>query len=231
MQLAQSQSPVQIQPTLDNKSDVKENLKLVSRPVSKPVSRPVSKKIQADNVGQKIYPETSVNKMLPGRYVFDTFHTKNMRNERIRTYLHLQAIDATGKRAGFLDGYATYGKSIEKRLAVNKYQQISTNWPANINKFQLAWPAIQQILEVFQSSTGEHQKNIYNIYTFLEMPKRKQLSEEELEEIRNLHGQMPAKQIQTKYAGNRIPKIVQNMERSHPEARRCAKERRTKYIK
>ena len=68
-----------------------------------------------------------------------------------------------------------------------------------MNKFQLAWPAIQQILEVFQSSTGEHQKNIYNIYTFLEMPKRKQLSEEELEEIRNLRGQMPAKQIQTKY--------------------------------
>ena len=31
------------------------------------------------------------------------------------------------------------------------------------------------------------------------MPKRKQLSEEELEEIRNLRGQMPAKQIQTKY--------------------------------
>ena len=54
--------------------------------------------------------------MLPGRYVFDTFHTKNMRNERIRTYLHLQAIDATGERAGFLDGYATYGKSIEKEI-------------------------------------------------------------------------------------------------------------------
>ena len=54
--------------------------------------------------------------MLPGKYVFDTFHTKNMRNERIRTYLHLQAIDATGKRASFLDGYATYGKSIEKEI-------------------------------------------------------------------------------------------------------------------
>ena len=52
---------------------------------------------------------------------------------------------------------------------------------------------------VFQSSTGEHQENIYYIYTFLEMPKRKQLSEEELEEIRNLRGQMPAKQIQTTY--------------------------------
>ena len=52
--------------------------------------------------------------MLPGRYVFDTFHTKN--NGRIRTYLHLQAIDATGKRASFLDGYATYGKSIEKEI-------------------------------------------------------------------------------------------------------------------
>ena len=79
---------------------------------------------------------------------------------------------------------------MSKQPAVNKYQQISTNWPA-----------IQQILEVFQSSTGEHQENIYNIYiyTFLEMPKRKQLSEEELEEIRNLRGQMPAKQIQTKY--------------------------------
>ena len=119
----QSQSPVQIQPTLDNKPDVKENSKLVSRPVSKPVSRPVSKpvskpvlkKIRAD-VGMKIYPETTLNKMLPGRYVFDTFHTKNMRNGRIRTYLHLQAIDATGKRASFLDGYATYGKSIEKEI-------------------------------------------------------------------------------------------------------------------
>ena len=122
-QLMQSQSPVQIQPTLDNKPDVK----LVSRPVSKPVSRPVSKpvskpvsrpvlkKIRAD-VGKKIYPETTLNKMLPGKYVFDTFHTTNMRNGRIRTYLHLQAIDATGKRAGFLDGYATYGKSIEKEI-------------------------------------------------------------------------------------------------------------------
>ena len=124
VQLAQSQSPVQIQPTLDNKPDVKENSKLVSRPVSKPVSRlvsrpvsmPVSKKIQAYNVSKKIYPETTLNTMLPGRYVFDTFQTKNMRNERIRTYLHLQAIDATGKRAGFLDGYATYGKPIEKEI-------------------------------------------------------------------------------------------------------------------
>ena len=43
VQLAQSQSPVQIQPTLDNKPDVKENSKLVSRPVSRPVSKPVSK--------------------------------------------------------------------------------------------------------------------------------------------------------------------------------------------
>ena len=101
-------SPVQIQPTLDNKPDVKENSKLVSRLVLK--------KIQADNVSKKIYPETSVNKMLHGRYVFDTFHTKNMRYGRIRTYLHLQAIDATGKRAGFLDGFATYGKSIEKEI-------------------------------------------------------------------------------------------------------------------
>ena len=76
-QLMQSQSisPVQIQPTLDNKPDVKENSKLVSRLVSR--------KIQADNVSKKIYPETRVNKMLPGRYVFDTFHTKNMRNGRI----------------------------------------------------------------------------------------------------------------------------------------------------
>ena len=112
-QLMQSQAPVQIQPTLDNKPDAARNvqsikyvLKLVSRPVSKPVSRlvsrPVSKKIQTDNVVRKIYPETTLNKMLPGRYVFDTFHTKNMRNERIRTYLHLQAIDATGKRASVL---------------------------------------------------------------------------------------------------------------------------------
>ena len=77
---------------------------------------------------------------------------------------------------------------VDIQLAVNKYQQFSTYWPA-----------IQQILVVFQSSTGEHQENIYYIYTFLEMPKRKQLSEEELEEIRNLRGQMPAKQIQTKY--------------------------------
>ena len=110
MQSQQSISPVQIQLTLGNKPDVKENSKLVSRPVSKPVS----KKIQADDICKKIYPETSVNKMLPGRYVFDTFHTKN--NGRIRTYVHLQAIDATGKRAGFLDGYATYGKSIEKEI-------------------------------------------------------------------------------------------------------------------
>ena len=106
-QLMQSQAPVQIQPTLDIKPDVK----LVSRPVSKPVSR----KIRA-NVGMKIYPETTLNKMSLGRYVFDTFHTKNMRNGRIRSYLHLQAIDATGKRASFLDGYATYGKSIEKEI-------------------------------------------------------------------------------------------------------------------
>ena len=107
-QLMQSQSisPVQIQPTLDNKPDVKENSKLVSRPVSR--------KIRTDNISKKIYPETSVNKMLPGRYVFDTFHTKN--NGHIRTYLHLQAIDATGKRAGFLDRYATYDKSIEKEI-------------------------------------------------------------------------------------------------------------------
>lgn len=51
-----------------------------------------------------------------------------------------------------------------------------------------------------QSGTGEHQKisGVY-IYTFLEMPQRKQLSEEELEEIRNLRGQMPVKEIQTKY--------------------------------
>ena len=74
VQLAQSQSPVQIQPTLDNKPDVKEN----SKPISRPVSRPVSRKIQADNISKKMYPETSVNKMLPGRYVFDTFHTKIM---------------------------------------------------------------------------------------------------------------------------------------------------------
>ena len=116
-QLMQSQqSPVQIQPTLDNKPDVKLVSRPVSKPVSRPVSKPVSRKIQANIVGMKIYPETTLNKMLPGRYVFDTFHTKNMRNERIRTYLHLQAIDATGKRAGFLDGYATYGKSIEKEI-------------------------------------------------------------------------------------------------------------------
>ena len=50
----QSQSPVQIQPTLDNKPDVKENSKLVSRPVSR--------KIRADDVSKKIYPETSMNK-------------------------------------------------------------------------------------------------------------------------------------------------------------------------
>ena len=109
VQLAQSQSPVQIQPTLDNKPDVARNVQSI-----KYVSKPVSRKIRADNISKKIYPETSVNKMLPGRYVFDTFHTKN--NGRIRTYLHLQAIDATGKRAGFFDGYATYGKSIEKEI-------------------------------------------------------------------------------------------------------------------
>ena len=72
----------------------------------------------------KIYPETTLNKMLPGRYVFDTFHTKSMRNERIRTYLHLQAIDATGKRAGLLDGYATYSKSIEKEIGKLDLQNI-----------------------------------------------------------------------------------------------------------
>ena len=111
VQLAQSQSPVQIQLTLDNKPDVARNVQSI-----KYVSKPVSRKIRADAIGTKIYPETTLNKMLPGRYVFDTFHTKNMRNGRIRTYLHLQAIDATGKRAGFLDGYATYGKSIEKEI-------------------------------------------------------------------------------------------------------------------
>ena len=113
VQLAQSQSPVQIQPTLDNKPDVARNMQSIKY-VSKPVSRPVSRKIRADNISKKIYPETSVNKMLPGRYVFNTFHTKN--NGRIRTYLHLQAIDATGNRASFFDGYATYGKSIEKEI-------------------------------------------------------------------------------------------------------------------
>ena len=81
VQLAQSQSIslVQIQPTLDNKPDVVRTRNVQSIKYVKENSKPVSRKIRADDIGKKIYPETSMNKMLPGRYVFDTFHTKNMR--------------------------------------------------------------------------------------------------------------------------------------------------------
>jgi len=117
---SQSISSVQQLIPLDNKvaPEAARTRNVQSIKSAKENLKPVSRKIRADVGGIKLYPETSVNEMLQGKYVFDTFHTKTIdKKGNTCTYLHLQGIDATGKRASFLYGYSTYGPSIEKEIA------------------------------------------------------------------------------------------------------------------